>query len=167
MGLCSCPIGCLAWDVPELEPIGCWVGLMAASGWAHSNEWKLPRTAAASLCSCSHSASPLETFQYYDVDPDQSLTGSLLFSTGYWCTWDFVCTLQKGSLCFFKSLGISAIKPCWSSKPDSLGALTPVVGCPGWEAWLWLRIFTPAGELLWYNCFPVCGLPTWWVWDLT
>ena len=28
-----------------------------------------------------------------------------------------------------------------------------------------LRIFTPLGELLWYNYFPVCGLPTQWVWD--
>ena len=29
-----------------------------------------------------------------------------------------------------------------------------------------LNIFTPVGELLWYNYFLVCELPTWWVWDL-
>ena len=29
-----------------------------------------------------------------------------------------------------------------------------------------LRTFTPLGELLWYNYFPVCGLPTWHAWDL-
>ena len=29
-----------------------------------------------------------------------------------------------------------------------------------------LRIFTPMGELLWYNYFPVCVSPTWWIWDL-
>ena len=29
-----------------------------------------------------------------------------------------------------------------------------------------LRTFTPVGEHLWYNCFPVCDLPTWRVWDL-
>ena len=29
-----------------------------------------------------------------------------------------------------------------------------------------LRTFTSVGELLWYNYFPVCSSPTWWVWDL-
>ena len=28
------------------------------------------------------------------------------------------------------------------------------------------RTFTTAGKLLWYYCSPVCGSPTWWVWDL-
>ena len=28
------------------------------------------------------------------------------------------------------------------------------------------RTFTTAWELLWYYCFPVCGSPTRWVWDL-
>ena len=41
--------------------------------------------------------------------------------------------------------------------PDTL-AVKPDMG---------LRILTPVGELLWYDYFPVCGLPTWWVWDLT
>ena len=27
-----------------------------------------------------------------------------------------------------------------------------------------LRTFTPGGEILQYNYFPVCGLPTWWIW---
>ena len=29
-----------------------------------------------------------------------------------------------------------------------------------------LRTFTPVGEFLWYNCFPVCGSPTQRAWDL-
>ena len=29
-----------------------------------------------------------------------------------------------------------------------------------------LRTFTTVGELLWYNCSQVCGLPTWQVWGL-
>ena len=29
-----------------------------------------------------------------------------------------------------------------------------------------LRTFTPVGELLWYNYFPVCGSPTWQVCNL-
>ena len=28
-----------------------------------------------------------------------------------------------------------------------------------------LRTLTPVAKLLWYNCFPVCGLPTQEVWD--
>ena len=27
------------------------------------------------------------------------------------------------------------------------------------------RTFTTAQEFLWYFCSPVCGSPTWWVWD--
>ena len=37
----------------------------------------------------------------------------------------------------------------------------PQAGKPG-EG---LRTFNPEGELLWYYYFPVCGLPTWQVWD--
>ena len=29
-----------------------------------------------------------------------------------------------------------------------------------------LRTLTPVREPLWYNCFPVCGSPTWRVWNL-
>ena len=31
---------------------------------------------------------------------------------------------------------------------------------------MWGIDLTPGGELLQYNCFPICGLPTWGVWDL-
>ena len=29
-----------------------------------------------------------------------------------------------------------------------------------------LTTFTTVGKHLWYYCSPLCGLPTWWVWDL-
>ena len=37
-----------------------------------------------------------------------------------------------------------------------------------WKAFdFFIRTFTMMGELLWYYCSPVCGLPTQWVWDLS
>ena len=38
----------------------------------------------------------------------------------------------------------------------------PQVGKPD----VGLRTFTPVGELLWYNCSPVCESPTQWLWDM-
>ena len=38
----------------------------------------------------------------------------------------------------------------------------PQLGEPSTE----LKTFTTAGELLWHNYFPVCGLLTQWIWDL-
>ena len=48
-----------------------------------------------------------------------------------------------------------------------LGAPPPTARPPqAGEPDVGLRTFTPVGELLWYNYFPVCGLPTWHIWDL-
>ena len=52
------------------------------------------------------------------------------------------------------------------SKPDALEAPSPKATPPGWEPEVGLRTFTPMGEPLLCNYFPVCGLPTWRVWDL-
>ena len=35
----------------------------------------------------------------------------------------------------------------------------------GWSE-VGLETFTPEGEVLWYNCFPLCESSTWQVWDL-
>ena len=90
-------------------------------------------------CLCPHSESqppsPLkETLQYQQVGLDQSLTGSLLFSPGSWCTWVLVCGLQGWSFCFLQSCVIPVIKPYWHAKPDSLAAPLPIARPPGWEA---------------------------------
>ena len=44
VGLCSCPVGCLARGIPALEPTGCWVGpglgeKMVTSRRAHASEY--------------------------------------------------------------------------------------------------------------------------------
>ena len=72
----------------------------------------------------------------------QSSMGSLLFSPGCWCMWDFVCALQGQSL----FLPVPLLDP-QAGKPD-MGLRT-----------------SPVGELL--SCYysPICGSPTWQVWD--
>ena len=47
------------------------------------------------------------------------------------------------------------------SRSDSLGILSPFAGSPGWEVCWGPRNFVTLWELFWYNCFPVCGSPTW------
>ena len=46
------------------------------------------------------------------------------------------------------------------------GLLLPLPDLQAGEPDVGLRTFTPVGELLQYNYFPVCGLPIWWLWDL-
>ena len=77
-----------------------------------------------------------------------------------------MCALQEWSFYFPHSCGSPAIKSCWPSKLDFLGTPPPIAGPPGWEAQLRAQNLHSVGELLWYNCFPVCGLPTQRVWDL-
>ena len=79
---------------------------------------------------------------------------------------DFVCVLQEWNSCFSQSCGSPVVKSHWSLRLDSpwipfllsdLQAGKPDVG---------LRTFTTVVKLLWYYCSPVCGSPSWWVWDL-
>ena len=88
------------------------------------------------------------------------------FSPGSWCTQEFMCTLQECSFCFPKSCGVPAIKPHWPPKPNAVGAPLPDVRPQTREPDVGLRTLTLVGEPLQYNYFPVCGSPTWWLWDL-
>ena len=44
------------------------------------------------------------------------------------------------------------------------GLLLPRPDSPGVGTRRGLRTLTPVGEPLQYSSFPVCGLPTWWLW---
>ena len=46
------------------------------------------------------------------------------------------------------------------------GLLLPMPDSQAGELDVELRSLTPWGETLQYTYFPVCGLPTWWVWYL-
>ena len=91
--------------------------------------------------------------------------GSLLLCSGSWWAQDFLVT-SKNKVCFSQSCGSPVSKPCWPSKSDSLGMLSPFTRSPGWKAWQGPRTCVMVGELLWYYCSPVCGSPTCWEWDL-
>ena len=88
------------------------------------------------------------------------------FYPGSLSTGDLVYTLQEWSFCYPQSYGIPVIKPCWASKPETprppLPMLDPRAGDPD----VGLKIFIPVGELLWWNYFLLCRLPTQHVWDL-
>ena len=45
------------------------------------------------------------------------------------------CALQEWNFCFPQSCGIPVFKPCWSSKPNVLGAAPPDARAPSWRAW--------------------------------
>ena len=44
------------------------------------------------------------------------------------------------------------------------GLLLPMPDLQAWEPDMGLKTLTPIGNSLWYSDFPLCGLPTWWVW---
>ena len=135
-----------------------------------SCQWVLTKTVTASvfLPTVSHSCPvpPQETLQYQQVGLAQAFMRSLLLFPESWCSWDFVCALQEWSFCFSQSCGISAIKPHLPSKPVSLGAPPPIGRPQAGKPVMGLKTFTPVGELLWYNYFLLCRLPTLWLWDL-
>ena len=174
MGLCSRPVGFLAWGIPVLEPIGCWVGpglgeKMAASRRAHANECspELPLPVSfspqwATAVPCLHRR-PSNT-------AGRSGLGSYevtAFFPGSWCTWDLVCTLQVWSLCSLSPMEFLWSNPIGLQSQILRGLLLPLLDPQAGEPAIWLRTFTLVGELLWHDYFPVCGSPTWQVWDLS
>ena len=60
---------------------------------------------------------------------------------------------------FSQSCGSSAVKSHCPSKPNSLGVLSPFADPQAGKYSVSPRTVTTVGELLWYNCSPVCGLP--------
>ena len=77
-----------------------------------------------------------------------------------------VCVPSK-SLCFPQSQRSPEIRFHQPSKSYFLVSLVPLVYLQAGKHELGLRTFTIVGKILWFNCFPVCGLTTWLVWDLT
>ena len=132
MGLCSCPVGCLAWGIPALEPAACWMGpdlgkKVVASRRAHTNKCSqnccyqsfLPQWITATPHLCKRSSNTCDVTALFPV---------------FWYPQDRVCTLQEWSFFPPPHCGIPAIKPCRPSKPDSLGVL-PAARPPGWGIW--------------------------------
>ena len=70
-------------------------------------------------------------------------------------------------VCFPQSQRSPEIRFHQPSKSDFLVSLVPLVYLQAGKHELGLRTFTTVGKILWFKCFPVCGLTTWLVWDLT
>ena len=169
MGLCSHPVGCLAWGVPTLNSTGCWVGPGLGEKWrprrmTHADEYSLELLPPLSL--------PLHwatlSLYLYKRLPRTSRSvwhrffmRSQLFSLGpgYHKT---VVPFKRGVSVApspveflqvpqtFKARFSRASSPYCQNTPTQAGE--PNAG---------LKVFTPEGEFLLCSCFPVCGSPTW------
>ena len=73
---------------------------------------------------------------------------------------------SKSAVCFPQSYGSLVSKSHWPSKSDSLWIPSPLARSQASKHDMGLRMFITMGELIWYYCTPVCGLPTWQIQDL-
>ena len=157
------PIWLLGLSNPALEPSGCLVGLMVASGRAHtvstSQKWccqclcplsepQLPPTSAGDLPILAGRSGTA----FSPLDPDVCRTLCVPFKSGVSVSPSPVEVLQSNPSGLQSQIiwvPLLLLQDPEAGKPD-----------------LGLKTFTLVGDLLWYNCFPVCGSPTWCVWDL-
>ena len=170
VGLCSFPVGCLAWGVPALEPLGCWLGpglgeKMVPSERAHSNEYSPELLPPVSLspqwAPASAGDPPILAGKSGPVSYEVTA-----FSPGSWCTWDPVCAPKSGVSVSPSPMEFLQSNPAGLQSQILWGLLLPLPDPQAGEPDMGLRAFTPVGELLWYNYLPVCGSPTQHVWDL-
>ena len=89
------------------------------------------------------------------------------FSPGSRCTQDLVSALQEWSFCLLQSCGVPVIKAHWPSNQMLWGLFLPMQDHQAGEPDAGLRTLSPLGVPLRYNYFPICGLPTQWLWDLS
>ena len=163
----SLPGSCLAWGNPVLRFMGFVVELMENSKRVYgkgdppslmilvpSSQWWAPDD--------SHlHRNPSNISKSFWLS---LLWGSLLLSSGSWCTQDFVYVLQDWNLCLSQSCGSPKIKSSWPSRPSSLGTLVSSLDPQAEKPNMGFRTFTTVRELLWYCCSQVCGSPIQQVW---
>ena len=75
---------------------------------------------------------------------------------------------SKTRVCLPPSCGSLVVTSPCPSGPNFLGIPSPFVGSVGWEAWRGVQNLPNSGRtsLVLLFCSPVCGSPTWQVWDL-
>lgn len=169
MGLCPHSVGSLALGttVLEYEAVG-WGQVLGKSGsllepmpistgQSHFYQSPFPHsTTQRPPCLCRG------TLYHLQLSLAQSLIRSLLFPLGP----ELHTMPSKSGVSVSQLCGSPMAKSKWSSKLNSLRA-TPLIPRLQDEAqWKSSAVSTPVGKLLWYNYFPVCGLPTQCVWGL-
>ena len=83
-----------------------------------------------------------------------------------WNTQDLVCALHRYSLCFPSGVEVMLLNPTGLQSHIPWGFPVPLEDSQAGKPDMGLKTFTIVGELLWYYCSPICGLPTQWVWNL-
>ena len=150
MGVALFPPCCLAWDQTMVEVMKIRVTSFKKSH-AYTPALSVPDPAAG-----HHWPTPSpETPGHSQESLGQSLVGSLLLSSGFWCTQGFVCTLQE-------SVSPVLWKLCnqipLSSKVKFSGVFSVPLPDPQFgNSAVGLRTFLTVQEFLWYNCSAVCG----------
>ena len=164
MGLCSCPVGCLSWGILALEPTGCCVG--PSLGADVLNKMLAFRcvllgmfTTSFYVPRVSHNHSPRRPSRTLRV-VWPSLLWSHHFALGPRMCKAF-CVSSKNRM----SVSLSPVellqwRPADLQSQMLWGLLVPMPDPQAGELGMGFRTFTLIGELLWYNYFPVCGLPT-------
>ena len=136
--------------------------------WETSHWAVFPRActtrALASTVSHSEPSPPQQSLQDPHVDLAQASVESLLCA-GSQCMWNPVCALQGWNL-FPSPVALLHSSLAGLQSQVLWGLPLPMPDPQSGEPDVRLRALTPVGELLQYNYFPVCGSPTWWVWDL-
>ena len=138
-GAVFCPVDCLAWGIPALEPTGFWVGpglgaKILASRRSHTNEYYPILLLPVSLSPDWGTAALTSA-----GDPPRAASRS---GSGSYEVTAFV--LGPGvdkTLCAVSKSGVSVSPspvelPRWPSKPNALGAPPPdarPTGCEGWH----------------------------------
>ena len=150
MGVALFPPCCLAWDQTMVEVMKIRVTSFKKSH-AYTPALSVPDPAAG-----HHWPTPSpETPGHSQESLGQSLVGSLLLSSGFWCTQGFVCTLQE-------SVSPVLWKLCnqipLSSKVKFSGVFSvPLPDSQFGNSAVGPRTFLTVQEFLWYNCSAVCG----------
>ena len=166
--MCSCPVGCLAWGIPMLEPTGYWVGQV------------LVLITQARCLSPARIHTPwyfCHQFLWFQREPQPppASPGGPPRPAGRSCPGSYeVTTFALGpgaheTLCVPSKSGVS-LSPCpvelLQSSPAGLqsqmlwGLLCPLAEPPAEEPVAGLRTLTPVGETsVIYSL--ICGSPTW------
>ena len=83
-----------------------------------------------------------------------------------WHIQDFVSALHRYSLCFPSPVEVLLLNTTGLQSQIPCGVPVLLADSQAVKPDMGLKTFTTVGELLWYYCSPICGLPTQWVWNL-
>ena len=107
-----------------------------------------------------------ETLQHEQVGLVLSPMGSLLLFPGPGAHKTLCVPSKSGFSVSPSPVESLQSNPTGLQSQISWGSLVPLPDSQAEKPDMGLRTFNPMGELLWYNCFPVCGSLTQQVWGL-